>query len=90
MVEFNVAVRVIDFLKENVKPDMSAPPKTHAEMNKEDKVYEIKGLSIKTCHSIEYLIMLLSNITSIDEGRKHFLGENKTKGLVLENIFGMF
>ncbi len=78
MVNFNVAVRVIDFLKENVKPDMSAPAKTHAELNKDDKVYEIKGLSIMTCQSIEYLIMLLSNITTIEEGRKHFLGEGKT------------
>ena len=34
--------------------------------------------------------MLISNITTIGEGQKHFLGEEKLKGAVLENLFGMF
>lgn len=34
--------------------------------------------------------MLLTNLTIVESGQKHFLGEGKTKGAILENIFGMF
>ncbi len=34
--------------------------------------------------------MLLSNITITDKGQKHLLGEGKTQGGVLDNLFGMF
>ena len=34
--------------------------------------------------------MLLTNITISEEGQKHLVGEGKTKGLIVENLFGMF
>lgn len=34
--------------------------------------------------------MFLSNLTILESGQKHLLGEGKTKGAVLENLFGMF
>lgn len=34
--------------------------------------------------------MLLTNLTIVESGQKHMLGEGKTKGAILENIFGMF
>ena len=34
--------------------------------------------------------MLLSNISVVEEGQKHILGEEKTKGAILENLIGMF
>ena len=34
--------------------------------------------------------MLLTNLTILENGQKHLLGEGKTKGSILENIVGMF
>jgi hypothetical protein len=45
MIKFNVAIRVLDFLKDNVKIDMKVPDKTSANFIAWDKVYEIKGVS---------------------------------------------
>ena len=39
---------------------------------------------------IEYCIMILCNVTTIEEGQKHFLGEGKVKGMIIDNLFGMF
>jgi hypothetical protein len=35
-------------------------------------------------------MMILNNITLKEDGQKHILGEGKLKGLVLDNLFGMF
>lgn len=35
-------------------------------------------------------LMLLNNVTVDEEGQKHLIGEGKTKGLIIDNIFGMF
>jgi hypothetical protein len=35
-------------------------------------------------------MMLLNNVTVDEEGQKHLIGEGKTKGLILDNLFGMF
>lgn len=34
--------------------------------------------------------MLLTNLTITESGQKHLLGEGKTKGAIIENLFGMF
>ena len=34
--------------------------------------------------------MFLTNLTILESGQKHLLGEGKTKGAILENIIGMF
>ena len=34
--------------------------------------------------------MFLTNLSIVESGQKHLLGEGKTKGAVLENILGMF
>ena len=39
---------------------------------------------------VQCAFMLLTNLTIQEEGQKHFLGDGKTKGAILENIFGMF
>ena len=35
-------------------------------------------------------MMLLNNVTVDEEGQKHLIGEGLTKGLILDNLFGMF
>lgn len=75
---------MFDYLKENVKMDMKAPGKTRADFIEEDNVYLIKdagGNDIS--HSIELLVMLLSNVSITEDGQKHVLGEGKTKGAIL-------
>lgn len=39
---------------------------------------------------IELCIMVLTNVTVSEEGQKHLIGNDKTKGLILDNLFGMF
>ena len=39
---------------------------------------------------IQCSFMFLTNLTTTESGQKHVLGEGKTKGIILENIFGMF
>ena len=34
--------------------------------------------------------MFLTNLTILESGQKHLLGEGKTKGAIVENLFGMF
>lgn len=35
-------------------------------------------------------MMLLTNVTIGEEGQKHLIGDGKTKGIILDNLFGMF
>ncbi len=35
-------------------------------------------------------MMLLNNVTVDEDGQKHLIGEGKTQGLILDNLFGMF
>jgi hypothetical protein len=41
-------------------------------------------------NTIELLAMLLTNVTISDEGQKHVIGDIKKRGLILDNLFGMF
>ena len=34
--------------------------------------------------------MILTNLTVSEEGQKHLIGDLKTKGLILDNLFSMF
>ena len=35
-------------------------------------------------------MMLLNNVTVSEDGQKHLIGDGKMKGLILDNLFGMF
>lgn len=35
-------------------------------------------------------MMLLCNVTVSEEGQRHLIGEGLTRGLILDNLFGMF
>lgn len=39
---------------------------------------------------VQCAFMLLTNLSIVESGQKHLLGDGKTKGAILENIFGMF
>ncbi len=66
-------------MKTNVKMDMQAPEKTKADFIEQDNAYVIRdAVGNDISHSIELLLMMLSNITINDEGQKHLLGEGKT------------
>lgn len=69
--------------------EMTCLDKTSAFYNKTDNAYEIKGLSKAQCHAIELMIMILSNVTIEEEGRKHLLGEGRLRGAIIENLFSM-
>ncbi len=60
--------------------------------NDNDKVYEIRNRLKKgdTQADIEMCMMLLTNVTISEEGQKHLIGEGKIKGLILDNLCGMF
>lgn len=88
LVKLNVAGRVLDFLKENVSMNMKNTESTKATLSESEQAYVIsKEFSD---NYIEFFIMLLCNVTTTEEGQKHLLGEDKLKGLVLDNLFGMF
>lgn len=96
LISLNVGGRVFDFLKEHVQMNMKIEDTSHAAYNEEDKVYEIRQLALKkndslaVYDSIELCCMLLCNITVGEDGQKHLIGEARTKGLILDNLFGMF
>ena len=58
------------------------------DFNQNENVFEVKTDS--QSNTIEFLIMLLTNVTVNEEGQKHILGDGKTKGLIVDNLFGMF
>jgi hypothetical protein len=69
LITLNVSVRVFDYLKENVKMDMKAPEKTKADFIEDDNAYVVRDAAgADITHSIELLIMLLSNVTINEEG----------------------
>lgn len=71
--------------------DMKAEERTSAQFNEDDNAYLIRDVSREEVPTaIEYLIMLLSNITINEEGQKYLLGTGATKGAILDNLFGMF
>ena len=42
LIELNTGVRVLEFLKENVKINLISPEKAQAEFNETEMIYEIK------------------------------------------------
>ena len=93
-IDLNVGRRVFDFLMKNVKQDMSevgsAAPVVEDQKTEEGgttKVYEVDG---SFASPIQCALMLLTNLTILESGQKHLMGEGKTKGAIIENIFGMF
>ena len=51
------------------------------------KMYEVDS---NFSSPIQCSFMFLTNLTTTESGQEHVLGEGKTKGIILENIFGMF
>lgn len=96
MISLNVGGRVFDFLKEHVQMNMKPVENSHAAFNEDEKIYEIRQLALAKNDSqavfdtIELLSMLLSNVTVSEEGQKHLIGDLKKRGVVLDNLFGMF
>lgn len=95
LVSLNVGGRIFDFLRENVKMDMKAEVQTHIAYDDKERVYEIrnklkKGDSQAAYEDIELCLMLLTNVTISEDGQKHLIGNEKTRGIILDNLFGMF
>lgn len=92
LVHLNVAGRIFDFLKENVKMDMKANVSTHVAYDDKEQVYEIRNKTKKAdaYEDIELCLMLLTNVSISEEGQKHLVGNLKTRGIILDNLFGMF
>lgn len=51
------------------------------------KVYQVNA---NFAGPIQCALMLLTNLSIVESGQKHLLGEGKTKGAIIENLFGMF
>ena len=51
------------------------------------KVYQVNA---NFAGPIQCALMLLTNLSIVESGQKHLLGEGNTKGAILENLFGMF
>lgn len=66
LINLNVASRVLDFLKENVTMNMKNPESTKAHLSEEEQAYVIK--KDFSDNYIEFFIMLLTNVTTIEEG----------------------
>lgn len=74
---------------------MKAEVQTHIAFDDKEKVYEIrnklkKGDSQAAYEDIELCFMLLTNVTICEEGQRHVIGNEKTRGIILDNLFGMF
>ena len=64
MVQFNIAVRILDFLKDNVKANIKNPDRSQASFNSDEQIYEVKGdLDNDMASIIELSLMLLSNVS---------------------------
>jgi len=75
--------------------DMQANVSTHVAFDDKEQVYEIrnklkKGDSQAAFEDIELCLMLLTNVSVSEEGQQHLIGNQKTKGIILDNLFGMF
>lgn len=97
LIKLNVGGRIFDFLKDHVQMNMKAVEDSgHAAFIEDKKIYEIRALTLAkndsqgVYDSIELCLMLLTNVTVSEEGQKHLIGEGRTKGLILDNLFGMF
>ncbi len=60
-----------------------------------EKVYEIrnklkKGDSQAAFEDIELCMMLLTNVTISEEGQRHLIGDGAKRGIIIDNLFGMF
>lgn len=80
-----MARKVFELLKTMVKPDATdkvADPKLAGSSS-----YEMDGEGIGLVQSC---FLLLTNISMEEEGQKHCLGEGVFKGVMLENLLGMF
>ena len=93
-VKYNAANKVFDFLKLNVKQDIGEAGASAklidfkaTEEGGTTKMYEVDS---NFSSPIQCAFMFLTNLTTTENGQTHLLGDGKTKGVVLENIFGMF
>ena len=89
-----MARRVFDFLMNNVKQDAplvgAAAQIVDHQKTEEGGTTKIYQVNPTFASPIQSAFMLLTNLTIVESGQSHLLGEGKTKGAVIENIFGMF
>ena len=93
-IKLNIDRRIFDFLMKNVKQDGKQDEKSAAIIDHQKteeggttKIYEVNA---NNPSPVQCSLMLLTNLTIVEAGQKHLLGEGKTKGAIIENIFGMF
>lgn len=91
LVSLNVARRIFEFLMRNVTAQRAKEGMgSEAVFISEAQVLEVEGKFVK---SVQLAFMLITNVTMHEEGQKHVLGldaDEKLKGAILENFFGMF
>lgn len=94
MIELNASRRIFDFLMKNVKPDQSqngsAALIVEDQKTEEGGTTKIYSVNAEFASPVQSALMLMTNLTIMENGQKHLLGEGKTKGAIIENIFGMF
>mmetsp|Transcript_31344 Transcript_31344/g.38845 ORF Transcript_31344/g.38845 Transcript_31344/m.38845 type:complete len:224 (-) Transcript_31344:231-902(-) len=78
----------------NVKPDQSQKASA-AEIVEDQKTEEggtTKIYTVDTANAtpVQSALMFLTNMSILEHGQKHLLGEGKTKGAIIENLGGMF
>ena len=86
--------RVFDFMMKNVKQDMtevgSSAPIVEDQKTEEGGSTKVYQIDPNFASPIQCALMLLTNLTILENGQKHLIGEGKTKGAIIENLFGMF
>jgi len=96
MCELNVARRIFEFLMHSVKPTSSSIRTENAQIVKvqfteEGGTTDVYELKQGQGNSIQFAVMLLSNVSMAETGQNHILGnDKKTKGSIIENLCGMF
>lgn len=68
---------------------------TQVAFDDKEQIYQIrnklkKGDSQAAFEDIELCLMLLTNVTISEEGQRHLIGDGFKRGIILDNLFGMF
>jgi hypothetical protein len=86
LAEEGIARKVFAVLKVKVKPDTQEVVAPIKIMETAPVTYEVEreGGTIQSC------FMLLANLSATEGGQKHLLGTDKSTGLILSNLIGMF
>ena len=94
-ISLNAARRILDFLMANVRQDTQDQTGSSARIVEDQKTEEggtTKVYEVNTQFSgpIQCSLMFLTNLSIVESGQRHVIGEGKTKGAIIENLLGMF